>query len=480
MFATRLGFSLITLIAFAGTAPADDKPVRSNGANPVDPTASALLAAHNREREKEGRPPLKLSEELTKAALAHAKDMAEHHKLDHKGSDESTVVDRVKRQGYAYVWVGENIAYGQKDVTEVMTTWMESPAHHKNILGEFTELGGARLKDDKGVIYWCVDLGGPVPKLEPSEADPAAVQIRSESREERQKPPRNPDSKEKPVQSKSEKPVDPTASALLAAHNREREKESLPPLKLSEKLTQAALVHAKDMAEHHTLDHTGSDKSTVVERVKRQKYPYILVGENIADGQRDVAEVMTTWMESPGHRKNILAEFTEMGGAMVKDEEGVNYWCVDLGVPIPQLKPGEAAVSLLKYLNEERKEREKPLLKADTKLGKAAMAISAAMAEKDSSKLEGDPFKMVKFEPPPGREFRILLSGNAPTHIEAAKSLLGDDPSELDDYREIGVGYAIAKNGTPYWCTILAKSVREKPRAVRIRERQNKAKSDEP
>ena len=108
------------------------------------------------------------------------------------------------------------------------------------------------------------------------------------------------------------------------------------------------------------------------------------------------------------------------------------------------------------------------------------MEISAVMAKKDSSKVEGDPFKLIDTSAPRGRDFRIMLSGNAPTHVEAAKSVVGDDAAELDDFREIGVGYAIAKSGTPYWCTILAKTVLEKPRAVRIRERQNKAKTDEP
>jgi hypothetical protein len=108
------------------------------------------------------------------------------------------------------------------------------------------------------------------------------------------------------------------------------------------------------------------------------------------------------------------------------------------------------------------------------------MEISAVMAKKDTSKLEGDPFKLIETEAPRGREFRIMLSGNAPTHVEAAKSLVGDNAKDFDDYREIGVGYATAKNGTPYWCTILTRQVIEKPRAVRIRERQNKAKSDEP
>jgi uncharacterized protein YkwD len=164
----------------------------------------------------------------------------------------------------------------------------------------------------------------------------------------------------------------------------------------------------------------------------------------------------------------------------VKDSKGINYWCVDLGTPMPQLKSRDAAAALVKHLNEDRKKREKPLLKADRTLGKAAMEISALLAEKDTPKLEGDPFKLIKTEAPRGRELRILISGNAPTHVEAAKSLLGEEASELDDFREIGVGYANAKSGTPYWCTILGKPIIEKPRAVRIRERQNEVKSDDP
>jgi hypothetical protein len=147
---------------------------------------------------------------------------------------------------------------------------------------------------------------------------------------------------------------------------------------------------------------------------------------------------------------------------------------------MPQLKPSEAAAALVKHLNEDRKKREKPLLKADRTLAKAAMEISTVMAKRDTSKLEGDPFKLIETEAPRGRELRILLSGNAPTHVETAKSLLGEEAAEFDDFRDIGVGYAIAKSGTPYWCTILGKSNIEKPRAVRIRERQNKAKSEEP
>ena len=124
----------------------------------------------------------------------------------------------------------------------------------------------------------------------------------------------------RPGATKGEKPVDPIAAALLEAHNRVRENDGKTPLKLSEKLTQAAAAHAKDMAEHHTGGHVGSDKSTVADRVKRTGYAYVVVGENVADGQKTVLEVMTGWLESPGHRENIMADFTEMGGARAKDE----------------------------------------------------------------------------------------------------------------------------------------------------------------
>ena len=79
------------------------------------PTAAALLAAHNRERKKEGRRPLALSAKLCEAATVHAKDMALHQKQDHTGSDGSKVADRVKRKGYVYVRIGENIAQGPDD-----------------------------------------------------------------------------------------------------------------------------------------------------------------------------------------------------------------------------------------------------------------------------------------------------------------------------------------------------------------------------
>jgi uncharacterized protein YkwD len=251
--------------------------------------------------------------------------------------------------------------------------------------------------------------------------------------------------------------VDPTLAPLLAAHNRERAKEKLGPLKLSEKLTRAAAAHARDMAKHQTLEHKGSDGSNVADRVKRQRYVFVKVGENIANGQQTVDEVMTTWMNSPGHRANILADYTEMGAAHAEDDQGDIYWCVDFGLPMPRLNPEGAAEAVVKKLNLDRVAAKRPKLKAEPALGRAAMTLATSVAAKDSLKPEGDPFEVIDDQVGRFRELRLMFNANAPTPKEAAKSLLGEDAEQLNAFEEIGVGYAVAESGTPYWCAIFAK-----------------------
>ena len=216
------------------------------------------------------------------------------------------------------------------------------------------------------------------------------------------------------------------------------------------------------MAKHHKLDHAGSDHSTAIDRVKRVRYVQVRVGENIAKGQKTTAQAMETWMNSPGHRANILADFTEMGAARVEDDDGVNYWCVNFGIPMPRLKPDEAAAAVVKQINRAREASRKSLLKAEPNLTHGAMVLSAAMAEKDSLEVDGDPFKIIGEKAIEGKEIRLQFESNVPTPAAAAKELLGDDTKTLDSFREIGVGYALAKSGTPYWCAIFAKPSRVK------------------
>ena len=123
-----------------------------------------LVKAHNLKREEEGLLPLTSSKRLQAAAERHANDMAEQNKMDHTGSDGSTSAERVKDAGYDYKRCGENVAWGQKSVDEVVDVWMKSPPHQKNILGSFTQMGAARATSKDGTPYWCVVFGTPMRK----------------------------------------------------------------------------------------------------------------------------------------------------------------------------------------------------------------------------------------------------------------------------------------------------------------------------
>ena len=87
---------------------------------------------------------LTLSTLLTRAAAAHAADMAANGFMGHRGSDGSNAGERVNRAGYRWRSFGENVAAGQKDADTVVRSWLESPEHCANIMSPlFAEMGVA-------------------------------------------------------------------------------------------------------------------------------------------------------------------------------------------------------------------------------------------------------------------------------------------------------------------------------------------------
>jgi len=96
--------------------------------------------------------------DLELAAQAQAEWMANNRQLSHEGLGKG-VEDRVKSRKWNYL--GENIAFGYKNETEVMRAWMNSQDHKSNILSRhYTHIGfgAARAKD--GTLYWCAVFGG--------------------------------------------------------------------------------------------------------------------------------------------------------------------------------------------------------------------------------------------------------------------------------------------------------------------------------
>ena len=101
-----------------------------------------------------------------------------------------------------------------------------------------------------------------------------------------------------------------------------------PPLVWNDRLETAATRHTADMADHEHFDHTGTDGSEPGERATRAGYSWRVVGENIARGQPDVEEVVSDWLASPGHCRNLMdSRFAEMGAA----EQGA-YWTQVFGL----------------------------------------------------------------------------------------------------------------------------------------------------
>jgi uncharacterized protein YkwD len=101
--------------------------------------------------------PLTLNETLSRAALAHAADMAQYSHFSHEGRDGSSPAVRITRAGYAWKAVGENIAAGQTTPESVVEGWLKSPQHCANVMApQFREMGIAYYvnRTSQAGIYW--------------------------------------------------------------------------------------------------------------------------------------------------------------------------------------------------------------------------------------------------------------------------------------------------------------------------------------
>ena len=111
-----------------------------------------------------------------------------------------------------------------------------------------------------------------------------------------------------------ESDISQQAKAVLSLVNAEREKQGLSSLTLSNKLTAVANEKARDMAENNYFSHTSPTYGTPFQMLQQYGIRYRSAGENIAAGQRTPEEVMRSWMNSSGHRANILnSSYTEIG-----------------------------------------------------------------------------------------------------------------------------------------------------------------------
>ncbi len=276
-----IGLRLVPLV-LASTVATAQEPA------PVDPVIAALVEAHNVERAGEKLPPLKLAPLLEVAARGHAKDMADRELMTHDGADGSTPSQRIARAGYHFLTVGENVAKWYPDVPAVMKGWMDSPPHKKNILGDFTEIGLARVDGKDGKPYWCADFGKPIPKYEPAEAE----------------------------------------ADLLKRLNQQRADAKLPAMAIDPNLARSAREQAGILAKSKGQGGTPLSFDGVDEKKFRE------LAMTTAVGQPDAEAVVKTFLDSPGHREKLLGKFSRVGIGYATAEDGVPSWCVILASPV--------------------------------------------------------------------------------------------------------------------------------------------------
>ncbi|WNV88614.1 CAP domain-containing protein [Umezawaea sp. Da 62-37] len=149
-------------------------------------------------------------------------------------------------------------------------------------------------------------------------------------------PPAPPQTTEKPAAPPppaNPAPTDAEAqeAKVLDLTNQERSAAGCSPLVADKRLATSARGHSQDMANQNYFDHVSKDGRTFVDRIKAAGYPSP-GAENIAAGQQTPADVMKSWMESPGHRANILnCGLKALGVGVAKGGSFGIYWTQNFG-----------------------------------------------------------------------------------------------------------------------------------------------------
>jgi uncharacterized YkwD family protein len=121
--------------------------------------------------------------------------------------------------------------------------------------------------------------------------------------------------------------VNETAKETARLVNLERAKAGLPTLVIDAQLSKITSIKAEDMNKNDYFDHTSPTYGAPWDLAKHFGYTYRSFGENIAYGQRSPAEVVKAWMDSPGHKANILNKsYTNIGAGTAKNSQGRIYW----------------------------------------------------------------------------------------------------------------------------------------------------------
>ncbi|MCR8844904.1 CAP domain-containing protein [Paenibacillus sp. SC116] len=206
-----------------------------------------------------------------------------------------------------------------------------APTANTNVKGQTIVVNGNSMTDLNELLSkWFPNWNIVVNKPEANKPKPQPQPEKPKPQPEKPKP--QPEKPSKP-ETKPEQPTKPTTPTkpennngnqgtqastnvqqVVELVNKERAKAGLPALKYDEKLSQVAHLKAKDMIDNNYFDHNSPTYGSPFDMMRSQGVSYNTAGENIAKGQRSAEEVMKDWMNSPGHRQNILKDgYTKIG-----------------------------------------------------------------------------------------------------------------------------------------------------------------------
>jgi uncharacterized protein YkwD len=278
---------------------------------PAPPSPEALrrefLIRLNVERTAAGVPLLRPSAALDEVAQQNAEDLRQNPEALADESAIPKIQRRLRRAGYeAHGWHQE-LASGP-DEPAALVSWLEQkyPQAFRSLLdGDYQEVG-IGISDLHGTPLYTFLLAW-------RESESFARQTAGLAN------------------------LQEVRSTLLARANAERAAAGLPPLALDARLNAAAQRHAEDMLQRSYYSHFSPDGAAPADRVRRSGYNARLVAENIARGPFTVDEVMTNWLASEEHRRNLLHPgFTDLGVGVAVGRNSVGntvLWVLDFGRP---------------------------------------------------------------------------------------------------------------------------------------------------
>ena len=299
-----------------------------------------VLKLVNVERTKRGLTPLKINTKLSNVATLKSQDMIDNNYFSHTSPRYGSPFDMMKQFGINYTAAAENIAKGQKTPQQVVNSWMNSSGHRANILSsKYTDLGVGIAKSSNGTIYWTQMFIKPSRDTSTDNSNNNNTGNNNVNNNTNNNTNNNINndninngntSNDNNTSNNGNTTTESFASfqqEVLKLVNAERAKQGLKPLTLNTKLSNVATLKSQDMINKNYFSHTSPTYGSPFDMMKQFGITYRAAGENIAKGQKSPQQVMNSWMNSSGHRANILnSNYTELGVGIAKSSNGTIYW----------------------------------------------------------------------------------------------------------------------------------------------------------